>query len=60
MARTEGRSSGQFVEASGAGRKWRANHATQRTTTAHKKMRPRSDAATDGDRLGRMIRDGGP
>src|SRR5690349_12689136 len=25
-----------------------------------KKMRPRSDAATDGDRWGRMIRDGGP
>src|SRR5882724_12394950 len=26
----------------------------------HKKVRPRSDAATDGDRLGRVIRDGGP
>ncbi len=25
-----------------------------------KKMRPQSDAATDGDRLGRLIGDGGP
>ncbi|QOZ55074.1 hypothetical protein XH90_29600 [Bradyrhizobium sp. CCBAU 53338] len=25
-----------------------------------KKMRPLSDAATDGDRLGRLIGDGGP
>src|SRR3954451_25103650 len=28
--------------------------------TAGKKMRPLSDAATDGDRLGRLIGDGGP
>ncbi|MDA9430521.1 hypothetical protein XH88_01710 [Bradyrhizobium sp. CCBAU 51627] len=27
---------------------------------AGKKMRPLSDAATDGDRLGRLIGDGGP
>jgi hypothetical protein len=27
--------------------------------TRHKKVRPRSDAATDGDRLGRVIVDGG-
>src|ERR1700688_5333949 len=27
---------------------------------APKKQRPRSDAATDGDRLGRVICDGGP
>ena len=32
----------------------------QRDRWDHKKMRPRSDAATDGDRWGRMICDGGP
>jgi hypothetical protein len=31
-----------------------------REKARHKKMRPRSDAATDGDRFGRLIRDGGP
>jgi len=29
-------------------------------TIAGKKTRPLSDAATDGDRFGRLIRDGGP
>ena len=36
---------------------------TQRDRTVKtepKKVRPRSDAATDGDRLGRVICDGGP
>ena len=32
----------------------------QRDRWYHKKRRPRPDAATDGDRWGRMIRDGGP
>src|SRR5579872_1640060 len=31
-----------------------------RQRTEGKKMRPLSDAATDGDRLGRLIGDGGP
>jgi len=31
-----------------------------RMAGAGKKMRPLSDAATDGDRLGRLIGDGGP
>ena len=30
------------------------------TGVGYKKMRPRSDAATDGDRWGRVIDDGGP
>src|SRR5579864_4641365 len=45
---------------------WRAprdaasqRHAWRRRVSG-KKMRPRSDAVTDGDRLGRLIRDGGP
>jgi hypothetical protein len=33
--------------------------AVIRNATSDKKMRPRSDAATDGDRWGRMICDGG-
>jgi hypothetical protein len=32
----------------------------QRDQPQVQKMRPRSDAATDGDRLGRVIRDGEP
>jgi hypothetical protein len=32
----------------------------QRNSRHHKKVRPRSDAATDGDRWGRVIVDGGP
>ena len=36
-----------------------AKWQTCSANTPHKKVRPRSDAATDGDRLGRVIRDGG-
>src|SRR5580693_10170250 len=39
---------------------WKPSHAAMKPNTIGKKMRPRSDAATDGDRLGRVICDGGP
>src|ERR1700739_3836030 len=43
-------------------RPYRADHAefTLMLLVRDKKMRPRSDAATDGDRLWRVICDGGP
>src|SRR5438132_8419490 len=39
---------------------WRTRRSGANATSVVTKKRPRSDAATDGDRLGRVICDGGP
>src|SRR5438876_6564897 len=49
------------IEAERRGTPWHMRMSGHDATSARiKKMRPRSDAATDGDRLGRVICDGGP